>query len=200
MARHNRTAVINGVRWLADIVPTRGCASRILRPIATSRLLKKWLYERQRDIRHRYIGASRIEPSEGVAINAPRGSFAEVAAMTEPAQQSLHAPLREIHTVATQSSVANKDAGPRKAERWIANRLYMPLSDDSTSPNMLLGALTFEFGGVAPAGVRGNAKLPGSGSHILGSGLRLSSAMGGELLRCSRPQSAVFLERYPQLR
>jgi hypothetical protein len=40
-----------------------------------------------------------------------------------------------------------------------ANRLYMPLSDDGCSVNIILGALTFEWGCVAAFGTWGGAQL-----------------------------------------
>ena len=41
----------------------------------------------------------------------------------------------------------------------IANRLYMPLSDDGSSVNVIFGALTFEFGRGSVPGFWSNAHL-----------------------------------------
>lgn len=48
----------------------------------------------------------------------------------------------------------------------LANRLYLPLSDDDREVNMLLGAVTFDFGTAGElAGAWGSAQLASSGSQ-----------------------------------
>ena len=50
---------------------------------------------------------------------------------------------------------------------FIANRLYLPLSNDGSEVNMILGVLTFDFGRLGPvAGVWSSAALAPSGSHL----------------------------------
>jgi hypothetical protein len=49
----------------------------------------------------------------------------------------------------------------------VANRLYLPLSEDDEAVNMILGALTFDFGTVEPlAGAWGSAELAVASSHL----------------------------------
>lgn len=50
----------------------------------------------------------------------------------------------------------------------VANRLYLPLSDDDCDVNMILGALTLAFGAIAPvAGAwGGSARLASASSEI----------------------------------
>ena len=49
----------------------------------------------------------------------------------------------------------------------LANRLYLPLSDEGREVNMLLGAVTFDFGTTgAVAGAWGSAQLASSGSQL----------------------------------
>lgn len=56
--------------------------------------------------------------------------------------------------------------GTRRVD-FIANRLYLPLSDDGSEVNMILGALTFDFGRLEPvAGVWSSAALAPTGSHL----------------------------------
>jgi len=43
--------------------------------------------------------------------------------------------------------------------QMIANRLYMPLSDDGASVNVIFGVLTFEWGCSAAIGMWGDAQL-----------------------------------------
>lgn len=50
--------------------------------------------------------------------------------------------------------------GTRKNVQMVANRLYMPLSQDGRTVNLIMGCLTFEYGvGTAP-GLWGTAALP----------------------------------------
>jgi hypothetical protein len=46
-----------------------------------------------------------------------------------------------------------------KDVKMLANRLYMPLSEDGQAVNMILGALTFEYGSGAFPGLFGTASL-----------------------------------------
>jgi hypothetical protein len=49
----------------------------------------------------------------------------------------------------------------------VANRLYMPLSDDGAAVNMILGALTFEWGrSGAVAGLWSDAQLAGAEGQL----------------------------------
>lgn len=48
----------------------------------------------------------------------------------------------------------------------IANRVYLPLSDDDRDVNMILGAMTFESGATSVPGAWGSAQLASSGSEI----------------------------------
>ena len=49
----------------------------------------------------------------------------------------------------------------------IANRLYLPLSGDDSEVNMILGALTFDFGMItAVAGAWGSARLAPDGAEV----------------------------------
>jgi hypothetical protein len=50
----------------------------------------------------------------------------------------------------------------------LANRLYMPLSEDDHTVNMILGALTFRVGGDEPLlGAWGSARLDAAGSEMV---------------------------------
>ena len=54
-----------------------------------------------------------------------------------------------------------------KGVKLIANRLYLPLSDDAQEFHMILGAMTFEFDTLASlAGAWGSAPLDPSGSKF----------------------------------
>jgi hypothetical protein len=49
----------------------------------------------------------------------------------------------------------------------LANRLYLPLSEDDCEVNMILGALTFDLGTIEPlAGAWGSAELALADSHL----------------------------------
>lgn len=48
----------------------------------------------------------------------------------------------------------------------VANRLYLPLSEDGANVNVILGALTFEFGAGAITGMWEAATLGASERHI----------------------------------
>lgn len=50
----------------------------------------------------------------------------------------------------------------------IANRLYLPLSDDDREVNMILGALTLDFGAITPVGGAwgSSARLDPAGSQV----------------------------------
>ena len=49
--------------------------------------------------------------------------------------------------------------GTTRDLQMVANRLYMPLSDDGRSVNLILGALTFEWGRGVTAGMMMGARL-----------------------------------------
>ena len=53
-----------------------------------------------------------------------------------------------------------------KSVNLIANRLYMPLSDDDREVNMILGALTFESGTTHLPGAWGSARLDSAASEV----------------------------------
>jgi len=53
-----------------------------------------------------------------------------------------------------------------KSVSLIANRLYLPLSDDDREVNMILGAMTFESGATSLAGEWGSAQLASSEPEI----------------------------------
>ena len=53
-----------------------------------------------------------------------------------------------------------------RAVDLVANRLYLPLSDGGTNVGIILGALTFEFGSGAIAGVWETATLDTSACNI----------------------------------
>jgi len=54
-----------------------------------------------------------------------------------------------------------------KSVDLVANRLYLPLSDDGQQVNMILGALTFEFGALESlSGAWGSARLAPAGSEF----------------------------------
>ena len=54
-----------------------------------------------------------------------------------------------------------------KSVDLVANRLYLPLSDDGEQVNMILGALTFEFGALeSVSGVWGTARLAPAGTEF----------------------------------
>jgi len=109
--------------------------------------------------RYRLIGTALVEAFGGdytgqypdVLFDGPRARITEVYSAVRDAKQPLFLRSRYLTT---------------KNVDLIANRLYMPLSEDDSQVNMILGILTFDFGTItAVAGAWGSARLAPEGGQ-----------------------------------
>ena len=109
--------------------------------------------------RYRLIGTALVEAFgrdytgqyPDVLFDGQRGKITEVYSAVRDAKQPLFLRSRYLTT---------------KEIDLVANRLYVPLSEDDSHVNMILGILTFDFGTIAAvAGEWGSARLAPDGGE-----------------------------------